>query len=176
MNTSEVVKVSELFFDPSNARKHNPKNIEAIKSSLAKFGQQKPIVVAQNNIVIAGNGTLTAAKELGWDEITIVRSELKGSDATAFAIADNRTAELAEWEDHILKETLESLKGDFDLAELGFSDKDLAKLLDEAVDIPEDKEFKSMYEIVVECSDEAQQEDLYHKLLNEGYQCRVLSM
>jgi DNA modification methylase len=103
-------KIADLSLDPSNVRKHSRRNLDAIKASLRKFGQQKPIVVDAKGIVLAGNGTLTAAQELGWTEIQIVRTELAGVEATAFAIADNRTAELAEWEEDKLSQVLQSLK------------------------------------------------------------------
>ena len=105
-----TIKITELSLDPSNVRKHGRKNLDAIKASLRKFGQQKPIVVDAKGIVLAGNGTLAAAQELGWTEIMVTRTELTGSAATAFAIADNRTAELAEWDEDGLAKVLESLK------------------------------------------------------------------
>jgi len=106
----QTIAVADLSLDPSNVRKHSRRNLDAIKASLRKFGQQKPIVVDAKGIVLAGNGTLTAAKELGWTEIQIVRTELAGVEATAFAIADNRTAELAEWDEDGLANVLQSLK------------------------------------------------------------------
>jgi len=106
----QTIALTELSLDPSNVRKHSRRNLDAIKASLRKFGQQKPIVVDAKGIVLAGNGTLTAAQELGWTEIQIVRTELAGVEATAFAIADNRTAELAEWEEDKLNAVLQSLK------------------------------------------------------------------
>ncbi len=122
-----TTKIAELSLDPSNVRKHGRKNLDAIKASLRKFGQQKPIVVDAKGIVLAGNGTLTAAQELGWTEIEIVRTQLEGVEATMFAIADNRTAELAEWDDK-LAEVLASLEAeDFPLEEIGFSNEDLEK-------------------------------------------------
>lgn len=121
MNDLESVDISLLVLDPSNARKHSEKNLEAIKGSLKKFGQQKPIIVDGNNIVVAGNGTLSAAKALGWKKIGVIRTSLTGADATAFAIADNRTAELAEWDLEPLQKTLNSLMDmDFDLGSIGF--------------------------------------------------------
>lgn len=119
----EKVKISTLIPDPSNARKHDQKNLDSIKGSLAKFGQQKPLVVDYKNIVIAGNGTLAAAKELGWDEIDIVRTALKGSELTAYGLADNRTGELASWDMEALTAHLDALKAeDFDLDAIGFDD------------------------------------------------------
>jgi len=125
----ETISVADLSLDPSNVRKHSRRNLDAIKASLRKFGQQKPIVVDAKGIVLAGNGTLTAAQELGWTEIQIVRTELAGVEATAFAIADNRTAELAEWEEDKLNAVLKSLQDEgVDLLDLGYSPEDLAKM------------------------------------------------
>lgn len=128
---TELVKIETLVFDPANARKHGEKNLAAIKSSLQRFGQQKPIVVDANGVVRAGNGTLAAAKALGWKEIAIVRSPLSGSEATAYAIADNRSSELAEWDDDILSQTLAALQiEDEDLAlATGFDAKEIDALL-----------------------------------------------
>lgn len=101
--------VAELSADPANARKHSERNLDAIKASLTRFGQQKPIVIDSSGVVRAGNGTLAAAKALGWAEIDVVVSNLQGAEAMAYAIADNRTAELAEWDDDVLAATLQSL-------------------------------------------------------------------
>lgn len=132
----ETRAVSSLVFDPANARKHGPKNLGAIKGSLARFGQQKPIIISDAGVVIAGNGTLAAAMELGWTEIDCVRTKLSGSDLTAFGIADNRSAELAEWDPENLGALLSALDGEqFPLEEIGFDVQDLADLgigIDEA--------------------------------------------
>jgi DNA modification methylase len=149
---TELVKIETLVFDPANARKHGEKNLAAIKSSLQRFGQQKPIVVDANGVVRAGNGTLAAAKALGWKEIAIVRSPLSGSEATAYAIADNRTSELAEWDDDVLSQTLAALQiEDEELAlASGFDAKEIDALLapdevkeDEVPDPPVDPITKS---------------------------------
>jgi len=126
----ERVKIASLVGDPSNVRKHDQKNLDAIKGSLARFGQQKPIVVGANNVVIAGNGTVAAALSLGWVEISIVRSELIGPEATAFAIADNRTAELAEWDEDALAQQLAAIQiNDEDLARAtGFDAREIERL------------------------------------------------
>ncbi len=108
----EQVDIATLLHDPSNVRKHGPRNLDTIKASLARFGQVKPIVVDGDNIVRAGNGTLMAARALGWSTIEIVRTPLKGAEATAYAIADNRTAELAEWDEDALAQQLAALQID----------------------------------------------------------------
>lgn len=128
---AELVPIDSLTFDPSNVRKHGEQNLATIKASLNRFGQQNPIVVDANGVVRAGNGTLMAAKALGWKEIAVVRSTLAGSEATAYAIADNRTAELAEWDDDALKQTLAALQiEDEDLAlATGFDAKEIDAML-----------------------------------------------
>lgn len=117
----ESVPVGSLVFDPINARKHDKRNIDAIKGSLAKFGQQKPIVVTADNVVIAGNGTLQAAKELGWETIDVHRTVLRGAEAIAYALADNKTAELATWDSDVLRDQVNILSSDgWDLTDIGF--------------------------------------------------------
>jgi hypothetical protein len=89
--------VTDLSSDPANMRTHPEANILAIVASLRRWGQQKPIVIDSKRVVRAGNGTLEAARRLGWTHIACVVSDLSGAELQAFAIADNRTAELAEW-------------------------------------------------------------------------------
>lgn len=119
----ETLRLAELVSDPNNARKHDEKNLDAIKGSLTQFGQRKPIVIGAGNVVIAGNGTLAAAKALGWDEIEVVRvpDDWSADQAKAFALADNRTAELASWDTQVLNaQVLELLEAGIDVLEFGF--------------------------------------------------------
>ena len=123
---TELVPISELNFDARNARKHGEINLNAVKGSLEEFGQQKPIVVVRDGMkVIAGNGTLEAAKMLGWDEISVTFTDLDEVRAKAYALADNRTSELAEWDMGILAEQLSELVDEgFDIDSIGFDDID----------------------------------------------------
>ena len=122
-------KIAELKNDPANARKHSPRNLKAIRDSLDVFGQQKPIVIDSRGVVIAGNGTLEAARELGWDDIAVAVTDLDPAHAQAFGIADNRTAELAEWDTDILGQLLEGM--DSDLADiLSIDDLELPDSID----------------------------------------------
>jgi len=119
----ETVPLTSLTPDPQNARKHNKRHLDAIAASLNKFGQRKPIVVTHDGTVIAGNGTLEAATSLGWKEISIARAPEDWDDNTvrAYALADNQTGALAEWDDEILNTALEDLTSEgWDIAELGF--------------------------------------------------------
>ena len=138
---TQRVKIDTLTLDPANVRRHPANNLDAIKASLTRFGQQRPVLVNAKGIIIAGNGTVMAAKALGWDHINIVRTELDGSEATAYAIADNRTAELAEWDDDALAQQLAALQiEDEELARAaGFTEKEIAALAEATVDVQEDE-------------------------------------
>lgn len=127
---SELVKIASLSADPANTRSHGERNLAAIVASLKRFGQQKPIVVDADGVVVAGNGTLAAAQSLGWEKVAVVRSKLNGSDRTAYAIADNRSAELAEWDIESLAGSLAALQNEegFDHLVAGFTDEDIEKL------------------------------------------------
>lgn len=118
----ETLRLTDLVSDPNNARKHDDKNLEAIKGSLTQFGQRKPIVI-QGSTVIAGNGTLEAAKQLGWEKIEVVRvpEDWTADQAKAFALADNRTAELATWNEQVLAaQVIELKEAGIEVAAFGF--------------------------------------------------------
>jgi DNA modification methylase len=127
----ETVPIDSISPDPANARKHGARNLETVIASFRRFGQQIPILVDKSNVVRAGNCRLEAAKQLGWDTIQIVRTDLTSSEAIAYAIADNRTAELAEWDDDVLAAQLNGLLAEDEelLTSAGFTDEELEELL-----------------------------------------------
>jgi hypothetical protein len=131
----QVVKLAlaQLTFDPANARRHDQDNLAAVKGSLAKFGQQKNIVVDPAGVIRAGNCTVAAALELGWTEIWAkVCGELTEDEMIAFALADNRSAEMAEWDAGVLGKSIKHLteKG-FDVGGIGFDAGFIAALTPE---------------------------------------------
>lgn len=118
----ETVPIRSVQPDPENARKHSKRNLEAIAGSLRSFGQRRPLVV-WDGFVIAGNGTLEAAKSLGWEKVDITRvpPDWTHEQARAYALADNRTAELAEWDSEILANQLVELDAvGYDIGDWGF--------------------------------------------------------
>lgn len=128
-----AVGCDELHEDPANARLHPDRNLDAVKASLARFGQRKPIVVRRDGMVVmAGNGTLRAARALGWAHVAAVVIDEDPVTATGYAIADNRTAELAEWDGGALAKLIGELRAQDDeglVAALGFSDREQEFLL-----------------------------------------------
>jgi DNA modification methylase len=99
-----AVPIGELVSDPRNARAHGEDNLGAIRASLEKFGQRKPVVVnRRNRQVEAGNGLVEAAGLLGWSHVAVVWVDDDPAAQRGFSLADNRTAELAEWDDACLE-------------------------------------------------------------------------
>lgn len=115
-----AVPVEELVPDPANARKHDDANLTAIRASLRVYGQRKPVVVnKRNGVVEAGNGTLAAAISLKWTHVAAVYVDDDPSTAAGFSIADNRSAELADWDTDALDKLLREIDtGDEDLQEM----------------------------------------------------------
>jgi ParB family transcriptional regulator, chromosome partitioning protein len=120
----ETLRIADLTPDPKNARQHDAKNLKAIEGSLTQFGQRKPIVITEAGVIVAGNGTVTAAKSLGWETIEAVRvpADWSSDQVKAFALADNRTAELASWKTEVLSAQLMELQElDVAVQDFGFT-------------------------------------------------------
>lgn len=149
-----AVPIADLVPDAANARTHDDKNIEAIVQSLNRFGQRIPIVVQRQGMIVrAGNGRLIAAKRMGWTHLAAVVVDESSVDATAYAIADNRTAELAGWNDETLAALLQSLPEEV-LPSTGFGDDDLKELLNSLTpEIVEDEAPEPLPEAVTRTGD-----------------------
>jgi len=137
--------VEDLVPYEQNSRKHSKRQIEALRASIRQFGIRKPLVIWQNNTILAGHGTLEAAKAEGHTSVPCVdASHLPFSKARAFVIADNKTADLGEFDAEVLNSELHALDGinmPFSLSDLGFSDSELETLMvDVDVEITSDQE------------------------------------
>ena len=112
----------------------NPRrgDVDAVAASLSRFGQRKPIVVRKDDgTIIAGNHTWQAAKKLGWSEIAVAYVGDDDVTAQAYALADNRTAELGDYDDELLKDLIDAV-GQIDvnlLRDTGWSEKAVEELL-----------------------------------------------
>jgi DNA modification methylase len=141
----ENLRIADLTPDPQNARQHDDKNLKAIMGSLKEFGQRKPIVITEAGTIVAGNGTVEAAKRLGWLDIEVVRvpADWTQDQVKAFALADNRTAELATWNSDVLNQQLDELEqAGFEVADWGFETPevpivDVETFEDEVPDFPD---------------------------------------
>lgn len=140
----ETRSIDSLRPDSRNARKHGKRNLATIAASLAQFGQRRAAVIRSDGTVLAGNGMLEAARSLGWSElsVTVVPDEWSDEEARAYALADNRTGELAEWDVAVLDEHLVELEvAGLDIESLGFEPperEDVEVEEDEVAPVPDD--------------------------------------
>jgi len=118
--------------------KDNPRrgDVDAIAASYKEFGQVKPIVVTDNGdgryVIIAGNHQYEAARRLGWDSIACTVFEGDEKKATAFAYADNRTADLGGYDEDLLVQMISEVGGEYSelMSGLGIDEFDMAAIED----------------------------------------------
>ena len=148
-NKIELQKTAILLPYARNSRTHSDAQIQQIASSIKEFGFTNPILIDENNQIIAGHGRLSAAHLLKIKEVPCIRlAHLTEAQKKAYVIADNKLALNAGWDDAMLALELKDLESEnFDLSLTGFNEDELAKLLVEAVegqtdpdDVPEIQE------------------------------------
>lgn len=129
--TVKLVGIDEVLEHPRNVRRHNSENMSVIKHSLSRFGQQTPIVVNSHGYCLKGNGTLRAARELEWESIYVVTVEMDEDSEEAYAIIDNRSSDLSNFDWPALIETMERLDESeaMSIEDLGFSEYEARALL-----------------------------------------------
>jgi DNA modification methylase len=128
----EQIPIDELRPNDQNPR-FNDEAVEAVARSIQEFGFNNPIITDGDLNIAAGHTRLKAARQLGMREVSVIRVPgLVGSKFTGFAIADNVTAEIAEWDSDLLNKLVAELNldADFDLSSLGFDDAELTEILD----------------------------------------------
>lgn len=124
-----AVPVETLRLDPANTRKHPERNRDAVRRSLTRFGQMRPVVV-HDGIVIAGNCTVEETIRLGRSHVAAIDARhLTLEEAQAYAIADNKTAELADWDFQQLAAVIASIQDQELRLATGFSDFEIEPLL-----------------------------------------------
>ena len=124
----ELVPITDLFCSPSNPRR-NDQAVPHVAASLRRFGWRQPVVAKRSGEVIAGNTRLKAAQQLGMTEVPVWWFDGTDLDATAYAIADNRTSEFAEWDDAGLAALLEQLRAEDSLDGVGFDQGEIDRLV-----------------------------------------------
>ena len=122
-----------------NARKHSKKQIRQIADSMEEFGFTNPVLIDQDDTILAGHGRVEAAKLLGWTTVPCLEVEhMNAAQKRAYVLADNKLALNASWDEELLSEELAALSEidlDFDIGLTGFSISEVDTLLD--LDEPE---------------------------------------
>ena len=126
-------KSGDLIPYINNSRTHSDQQVQQVASSIKEFGFTNPILIDEDDGIIAGHGRLMAAQKLGLDEVpTITLEGLTEAQRKAYVIADNQLAMNADWDLDALKVEVERLTElDFDIDLLGFDDDMLAGLMEE---------------------------------------------
>ena len=129
--------VGRLIPYARNARTHSDEQVAQIAASIAEFGWTNPILAGSDGILIAGHARLLAARKLGMAEVpVIVLENLTETKRRALVLADNQLALNAGWNEEMLRVELESIRDDsFDLGIIGFSDDELADLLQDPEEV-----------------------------------------
>ena len=166
------IEIARLKEYENNPRK-NDKAIAKVAASIREFGFKVPIVIDSNNVIVCGHTRLKAAQSLGLAVVPcIVADDLTDEQIKAFRLADNKTSEFADWDIEKLDEELAALEIDMTL--FGFKDGTTSAGATEREDLSE--KVAEVYEVIVECADEIEQEEIFNRLQEEGLQCRVLTL
>jgi ParB-like chromosome segregation protein Spo0J len=137
----EWTPIERVHGSPSNPR-DNDAAVPHVAASIKRFGWQQPIVARADGEVIAGNTRLKAAHHLGLVEVPVVWFSGTDLDAVAYQIADNRTGELATWDEAALSSMLTALREEDALDGVGYSAEELQQVLEAAappVEVIEDE-------------------------------------
>ncbi|UQA87489.1 site-specific DNA-methyltransferase [Gardnerella vaginalis] len=135
-----LADVSELIPYVRNARTHSQAQVAQIAASIREFGFLSPILVAEDNTILAGHGRLAAAQKLGLKKVPCVKeNHLTETQKRAYIIADNKLSLNAGWDNELLAVELSELEGaDFNLDLLGFDEVELSSIFDADKDVSDD--------------------------------------
>lgn len=175
MNIKEL-KLTEITPYEKNPRKNN-EAVKYVAESIKQFGFKVPIVLDKDNVIVCGHTRYVAAKKLKLKTVPcIMADDLTDEQIKAYRLADNKTGEFAEWDLDLLNVELNDLGlTDINMSDFGF-EIDLEE--EEATSTPKDlsDELKETFEVIIECKNELEQEEVFYKLTEEGYTCRVLTL
>ena len=130
------MKIEEIDIDLIKPYKNNPREIpieavETVKKSIQEFGNNQPIVIDNDNVIVVGHTRWRALKNLGKKKAFVIKKDFKKSEAIAYRIMDNRSGENAKWEKTLLKQEIEALQNDdFNLDFTGLNFYQIEKILE----------------------------------------------
>lgn len=163
----EYVDINSIKPYKNNAKEHPREQIEQIKKSIEMFGMDDPIGIWKDEIV-EGHGRLIACKELGYEEVPIIRLDhLTDEERKAYTLAHNKLTMNSDFDVDILNNELFSFET-IDMSDFGFN---LIEEEKEREDLSD--KIKENYELIIKCSSEEELEETYNKLSEEGYECQV---
>ena len=160
----EMLKVKDLIPYERNPR-NNKDAVDVVANSIKEFGFKNPIIIDKDNVIVAGHTRLLAAKKLKIKEVPCVRADdLTDEQVKAFRIADNSTAQVAEWDFDLLKFEIEDFGLEFETVE------------DEEKEPRQSVELSESISVVIDCDNEDQAEIIFNELTEQGYVCRISTL
>lgn len=164
---------------PKNSRRHTARQIDMIGESIEKFGFARPVLIDEDDTIIAGHGSVQAAVKLGLAQVpVIVAINWSDEDKRAYLIADNRLHDLSAWDKNLLALEIGSLqKLGVDLKPMGFEKKAIEQALRRATSEHDGQRVLGegfTYSVIVACASEQHQRDVLEQLEREGLKCRAL--
>lgn len=163
-----IKQLSELIPYDNNPR-NNENAIGPVANSIKHFGFKVPIIIDQNNIIVAGHTRFLAANRLGMTEVPcIVANDLSDEQIKAFRLADNKVSEKSTWDDDLLIFELEDIF-DIDMSEFGF---DLGSKEEKQPEI----ELTEEYQLIIDCESEIDMNEKYDMLKEMGIECRISTL
>ena len=174
MNKEQIVykKLSELHLNDRNPR-INDNAVDVVAKSIEKYGFKNPLIVDTNGKIWCGNTRYKASKKLGLKEVPcIIADDLTEEQIREYALLDNKTNELADWDFELLGEELADLDlSDFDL-DWGINEDDNSNK--ERID--KSDKLNDIYEITISCENENDLENIYNEFIDRGYKCKISTL
>lgn len=150
--------------------------IEEIKKSIQEFGNNDPIAIDEKGFIIEGEGRYLAQKDMGVKEIEVIKlTHLTEEQKVAYMLVHNKLTMNTGFDLDLLEEELSKISS-IDMKEFEFDIKEIEEELEEEEKIQEPSfNYKEQYGVIVICKDETEQEKVYNNLLNQGYECKVVT-
>ena len=180
----QIVEKELSWLKPyANNPRDNESAVEPVAKSIKEFGFKVPIVATSDGEIINGHTRFQASKLLGLEKVpVIIADDLTDEQIKAFRLADNKTGEIADWNESLLIKELKELDDlDYDMGQFGFeldlddADED-GDGSDDMGDIPDNIDVVEAFALNVIVKDEAEQAELYEELLGRGFEVKVVAL
>ena len=168
----ERLSVDKIKVYPNNAKLHPAYQIEQIKKSIQMYGNNDPIAVwGKDNVIVEGHGRFIALNELGYTEVDVIHLDhLTDEQRRQYMLVHNQTTMNSGWDEDLLRIELEDIG--VDMTDFGFD-------LDEEDDEKSEEkgvEYHEKISVVIDCADDEQAEEIFNRLTEEGYECRISTL
>lgn len=164
-------RIKDLHPYKNNAKKHSKEQVEQIANSIKEFGFTQPVLIDENNNVIAGHGRILGAKKAGLKNVpTVCLNDLTEEQIKAYRLVDNKLNE-SDWNLKLLDEELENIF-DIDMSLFGFDVDMTDEEIDEALKEISFKT-KEKHEVIIKCKSKEETLKVQKEIERLGYKCDI---